>query len=494
MPKQQVYQLRPHGYENDPEVERYKVSTLDYLTAQTYNNYAIFFRLDDKDKPLVVDTLKGGLERTLAQARHLNGRIEKDAGGGHSFTKRKDDTVRLHVQWLDDPADADIYPSLDDIHKANYSSAFLGDLDLWSVWPMTYGEKPEAKPENNPTTAAFKANLVRGGLVLNMHHHHYANDVMGWAGVAHQLAENCRAIIKNAPFPTWDPACNDLSRLTKADPPEVSKIDGPSPPQRHPDHKIGVALLFHLPKSKAAQLKQLAMPEDGTWVSTYDAFSAFIWRNLTRLRTPVFGPAPDSKIFWSEAIDMRRRMHSPKPPARIQHNVMFAALSATATVEQPTASELISGWALWKVARYVRQLTDSVTQESLDATLDMVATVRDKTSLNIRIDGYPPMSILQTDHRDANMVSADFGFGRPTTYRHLMDCVTEGVIVIYPPRDPSPESDEGPEFSICYEEALAKDLIEDEGFNEFFEYRGVDAVHAAAKKTSPPAGPCLVSV
>jgi hypothetical protein len=486
MPRQEVHQLRPFGWENDPEEERFKVTTLDYLTACTYNNYALFFRLDNADKEKAAATLKEGLERTLSQARHYVGTIEKDAEGGHSFVKKKDSTVRFVVQWLDTPEDGAKYPSIDDIERTNYSAVTLGDLETWSVPPMTYGEKPEAHPDNHPVVSAFKANFVRGGLVFNMHHHHYTNDVMGWSGFTHQLAENCRAALTKTAFPTWDPVCLDLSRLIKKEVPEEVKVDGPPQPERHPDHTVGQSLLFHLPKSKAAELKKLAAPTDGSWISTYDAFSAFIWRTVTRLRAPVFKPEPSSHIFWAEAIDMRRRMHSPKVHPRIQHNVMFAALSNTSPVPQLTADEILHA-PLSKLASYIRQMTDSVTQENLDKTLDMVAMVRDKTSLNIRIDSHPPMSILQTDHRDANIVAADFGFAKPLTYRHLLDRVTEGVIIIYPTRNNDAASDEGPEFSIAYEKHLAQDLINDAEFNKYFEYRGVDAEDASAKaKGSAP--------
>ncbi|CAJ0545167.1 Ff.00g086400.m01.CDS01 [Fusarium sp. VM40] len=456
MPKERIYHLHPTGWENDPEEERFRVTTLDYLTVCTYNNYALFFKLNDADKERVVEVLKAGLERTLAQARHYCGIIEKDSDGGHSFTRKKDSTVDFIVQWLDTPEDANKYPSLEDVEKTNFSAVTLGNLEAWSVPPMTYGEKPEAHPDNSPVVSAFKANFVRGGLVFNMHHHHYANDVMGW-------------------FPSWDVLNLDVSRLIKQEPPENRKINGPTPKERHPAHQVGVSLLFHLSKSKAAELKARAMPTDGTWVSTYDAFSAFIWRNLTRIRAPVFNPDPTSKLFWCEAIDMRRRMHSPKVPPRLQHNVMFAAVSLTAPVEQPTVAEVISDWTFSQLASYIRRLTDSVNQENLDETLEMVARVRDKTSLNTRIDAQPPLSILQTDHRDADITAADFGFTKPVTYRHLLDRITQGVIIVYPPRDTSPESDEGCEFAIFYEKRLAQDLIDDVEWSQYFEYRGVDA-------------------
>ncbi|KAJ5914117.1 Transferase [Penicillium tannophilum] len=478
MPKEKLFYIHPSDWENDPEEERFKVSTLDYLTVCTYNNYALFFRLDDADKSRVADLLKAGLEKTLSQVRHICGTIEKDPTGGHSFVKKKNSTVQFVVQWLDCADDSDIYPSFDEIEKANFCTSALGDLNRWSVPPMTYGEKPEAHPDNSPVVAAYKANFIRGGLVFIMHHHHYSNDVMGWAGLTHQLAEHCFAIVNNTPAPSWDPACLDLSRITKAEVPEESKIDGPPAPERHPGHIEAEMLLFHLPKSKAAELKKLASPTDGSWISTYDAFSAFIWRTASRLRAPVFKQDLSDPLFWCEAIDMRRRMHSPKPPERIQHNVMGGALSNAAPVQSPAAGEVISEWPFSRLASYIRTLTNSITQEALDQTLDVVATVRDKTALNIRIDAHPPMSLLQTDHRDANITAADFGFGKPLVYRHLIDRLTQGVIIIYPSRNPSPESDEGPEFSISYETSLKQALIEDPEWNKYFEYRGVDAIDA----------------
>ncbi|KAL2865303.1 transferase [Aspergillus lucknowensis] len=476
MPEEQVYHIHPLGWEGDPEEERFKVSTLDYLSVQTYNNYALFFRLADGEKHNAVEVLKAGLERTLSQARHLCGTIERDPSGGHSFYKRKDSTVRFIVQWLD----SEQYPSLDDIEQSHFSAVKLGDLNLWSVPPMTYGEKPEANPDNHPVVAAYKANFVRGGLVFIMHHHHYSNDIMGWAGLTHQLAENCYALINKTPFPEWDPENLDHSRLIKPDPPEEAKVDGPPAPQRHPEQLPGISLLFHLPKSKAAELKALAKPQDGSWVSTYDAFSAFIYRHLTRVRAPVFKPDTSAPLFWVEAVDMRRRFHSPKVPPRLQGNVMSAAMNTTAPVTQPTISEIISEWPFWKLAAYIRALTNSVTQESLDAMLNMVAMVRDKSTLNIRIDSQPPMSLLQTDHRDANITGANFGFASPITYRHLLDCVTNGVIVIYPPRTNAANPDEGCEFAIFYERDLAQTLIDDPEWNKYFEYRGIDAIDAAS--------------
>lgn len=50
MAKQDVYHIQPSGWEGNLEKERFKVSNLDYLTVYAYNNYALFFKLDDAEK------------------------------------------------------------------------------------------------------------------------------------------------------------------------------------------------------------------------------------------------------------------------------------------------------------------------------------------------------------------------------------------------------------------------------------------------------------
>lgn len=354
MPNQQVFNLHPVDWESDPPTESFKLSTLDYCVAQVYNNFALFFSITDNIKPDAARILKRGLEITLSQCRQLCGRLELHPDGGLCFHKTRDSTVEFHLQWLDGPDDD--YPSLQDLEKQHFASRTLGNLETWCVPPMTYGEKPAAQPASKPVVAAFKATFIRGGMVFVMHHHHYANDVMGWAGELHQLAENCAALWKNwdAPsLPPWDPACLDLRRLTAPDVPPEQQVDGRVSPERHPDHKQGQWLLFHLPKSKAAELKRVAAPKDRRyWISSYDAYMAYIWRMLSKHRTRLFKPDPKQPLLWGEAVDLRRRLLDPAVPERIQGNVVFAALSTQSPVPPLTVEEVISTAPLEKLAWY----------------------------------------------------------------------------------------------------------------------------------------------
>ncbi|KAL4999860.1 hypothetical protein BDV10DRAFT_200515 [Aspergillus recurvatus] len=486
MPKQEVFEVHPVGWESDPSDEYFKLSTLDYCVAQVYTNYALFFRLSDVDRSEIISVLRRGLEITLSQCRQLCGVLEEHPDGGLCFHKKRQDTVEFHVQWLDGPEDKDTYPSFDDLEKRHFVSQALGNIGTWTVSPMTYGEKPQAQPASNPKASAFKATFIRGGLVFVMHHHHYCNDVMGWAGELHQLANNCAAIWKspNAPeLPPWDGSCLDLSRVTKPDPPEDQRVDGPVSPLRHPDHTVGQWLLFHLPKSKAAELKHIASPgeDDSYWISSYDAYMAYIWRVLSKHRAKLFNSDPKQNLLWGEAVDMRRRLFNPPVPQRMQGNVVCVALSSQNPTPQPTVEEVISTAPLSKLAWYIRQLTNSIAEESLDTALSAIAPVRDKTALFLRTDSFPPMSNITTDWRDTRPCDADFGFGKPYAFRFPFDTVTAGLTVVYPVRTnnaPAGE-DEGNEFCIGFEKELARALIEDPEWNKYFEFRGVDAEEKA---------------
>lgn len=451
---------------------RLKISRLgnaDFESLQ-WNNYVLFFKLDEEDKNKTIAVLKQGLERTLSQCRHLVGTIEKNNDGDHSFTKKRDSTVGFTVQWLDSAEDT--FPSFSEIEKSNFVSSSLGDPAILSVYPMTYGEKPECSANASPIISAFQANFIPGGLILNMHNHHYANDVMGWASFTHQLAENCYAIINKTHFPSWDPACLDSSRFTSKDIPEEAKIDGPSPPERHEGHLPSSSLLFHLPASKAKELKSLATPADGSWISTFDAFSALLWRVITKHRAAVFKPDLQAPILWLEAVNMRKRV-GPRLPERAQGNIFWAALSSMHKT-QLTADEITSKVPLSHLAAYIRTLTNNTTQEGLEKALEMIASIRDKASLFIRINSFPPMTLATTDWRETRICEADFGFGRPKAFRHLFDSGNEGLIIVYPPRNTS-NPDEGCEFVISLEKAIAAQVIEDPELKQYFEFRGIEA-------------------
>ncbi|KAL0930387.1 acyl transferase [Colletotrichum truncatum] len=489
----QIFQVRPTGWATDPEDEYFPLSTLDYSVAQVWCNYALFFKLPSADLESqfrITNILRSGLERTISQVRQLSGTLTTHpSGSGLCWHKKRSGTVAFHAQWLD-PVNANHkLLTFDDLESRHFLGSAMGDPEMWCVPGFLGGERPEATPAHRPRAAAYKATFIPGGMVFMMHHHHFSGDIMAWSGQLRQLASNCAAIYSSSsrtpgtPSPAfipWDPASLDLSRVTKPDVPEPQRVTGPTPPQRHPAHRPSQRLLFHLPKSKIADLKKLATPpaDDGTgrWASSYDAYMAYIWRVLSKHKTQLYNWDLTEPLLWGEAIDMRRRFRDPPVPRDMQGNVVFVAISNRSEVPQFTAEEVVSSAQFWKLAWYIRQLTNSATQESLDATLTALAPVRDKTTLFFRADAFHPTGSLSTDWRDARPCEVDFGFARPYAFRWPFETVQSNMWVTYPTRvngAPAGE-DEGTELSLPVEKEIVAALLEDPEWNRYFEFRGVE--------------------
>lgn len=105
----------------------------------------------------------------------------------------------------------------------------------------------------------------------------------------------------------------------------------------------------------------------------------------------------------------------------------------------------------------------------------MVAPIRDKSTLYVRLDSFPPMSFAITDWRDAKMCDADWGFGRPVAFRQLSDIVRENQTIVYPASSVSGDPDEGLEVVVPFERHAVDMLIEDPDMKKFFEFRGFEA-------------------
>ncbi|KAL2213709.1 hypothetical protein CC79DRAFT_1327605 [Sarocladium strictum] len=477
MARTEEFQLRPMGWETDPAEERIRLSTFDYLAAAVYNSYALYFRLEETDRPKVLEALKGSLERTLSQCRQLVGRLEKNHDDDdHSFVKRRDDTVRLVVTYWDE---TDGVPSFSDVEQAQYCSSVLGDVSRFVVPGMEYGERPECMLDARPVISAFKINFIPGGMILLFNWHHYANDAAGFGHFTKQLADNCFAAYNGTATPSWDLANLDASRFTANDLASHSKVDGPKSPEKHPDVKKHSLILLHLPKSKAAKLKALATPTKPGWISTYDAFAAFLWRCLTRHRMVLYDAQLEDVPLFIEGINLRPRAE-PAVAARQQRNLFWAAFSAHLP-EPLTLGDITAcgegAVPLSVLATKVREMTNSINQTAIDNTLAMLAPIRNKASLYSRADSCPPLTFALTDWRCADVCPCDFGFGRPTAYRHLADTVSEHLCIIYPPRAASTTenaADEGCEFAVAVEVEAVPSVLGDQELMDFFEFRGFE--------------------
>lgn len=474
MVAKETYQLHPLGYDTQPEVEEFPLSSIDLTCVCTYNQYAFVFKLDEAtDKVALAKLIKQGLEATLGQCRHLVGTIEKSKADEYSIVKKRTSTVPFEVQWLDGPDSQ--AKSFEDMSRLHFSGKAFGDKSFIGIKSMTFGAP--CYLDSSPVVSGFKLNFISGGMILCIHHHHYTVDVKGTHSLIIQLAANCKALSKGSAPPAWNDAFMDRSLFITPPPLPEESIEAPPMPQKHPDHLPCYQLIFHLAKSKVAEVKSMATPTDGSWVSTYDAMIALWWRISTRTRL-AFYPKTDlsQPALFFEAVTMRHRLKPPLPE-QLQANCLNIGRSTQLEERQQLtlAEVLAEDVPLSRLASEVRAITDTSDPAYLFDMIKQVAKVRDKASLMFRLDSFAPLCFIVTDWRNSPMCEEDWGFGRPAVFRHLTNhgFEAETIMVVSPPRTVEVGPDEGYEFLIPFEEHDVERLLKDPDVIKYFDYRGL---------------------
>ncbi|KXX76485.1 Trichothecene 3-O-acetyltransferase [Madurella mycetomatis] len=468
MHRKETFLIQPSG--RCQHQEQTRLSPLDFVITQHYNNYALIFELDKHtDTSAIVETFRSALEATLSQCRHVAGTIEKNRYGDFSIFSRPDSSVPLVIQCRDAPGDE--FPSYSDIQRAHFVSGALGDPSLLTIPGMAMSS--DASPRAKPAVAGFQLTFIRGGLVLTINVHHFAMDAVGASALVHHIASHCRSIVHGAAPPGWNRRLVDRSRFIPPRVPNAVTANPQQPAHRHPDWLPCSWLLFHISQSKLTELKRRAMPTDGSWISSYDAVVAFLWRVLSKNRAPIYKPDLGSPALFGESVNMRDRVR-PSVPQRYQGNLQCGGLSFLQK-RQLTLAEVISEARLRDIAAFIRRITDSVSQDTLQTTVATAASVSDPSNLHFRQNSMPPMSLIVTDWRGVDMGDAEFGFGRAVAVRQLSDVVTENVITIYPRRTAGGDSDYGLEVVVPFERHAVDTLIKDPQMNEFFTFRGFEA-------------------
>jgi hypothetical protein len=85
------------------------------------------------------------------------------------------------------------------------------------------------------------------------------------------------------------------------------------------------------------------------------------------------------------------------------------------------------------------------------------------------------MAMLISDWRYSNVCTFDWGFAKPTCYRHLFGGVPLCQVIVFPPHNGPAGDDEGIEVQLTFETELVPQLLRDPDWSKYFEFRGVDA-------------------
>ncbi|KAK4464469.1 transferase family-domain-containing protein [Cladorrhinum samala] len=322
-----------------------------------------------------------------------------------------------------------VVPRYQEILSARGPTTMLDGKILGPVpaFPHVYSDS-----ELNPAPVlTIQANIVRGGLLLDVAAQHNFID----GGGLLRLIEYLARALRNEPFTPeeLEHGNRDRTNLVKLLGPDEPMLDHshlirePLPPshQTKPESHQAEWHFVRFPASTVAHLKQLANSsfssppesesESGQFVSTNDAISAYIWKSVSsvrRLRRRNDSPDVEGEQLskFSRALDARRALGVPRE--------YLGQMGFNATCHL-TFSHLES-MSLGEVALHMRRAVEKANSEyAVRSWATLVAREEDKSRIMFGGQFDPDKDLGMSSLIHASVEGTDFGpgLGRPDLVR-----------------------------------------------------------------------------
>ncbi|OJD29623.1 trichothecene 3-o-acetyltransferase protein [Diplodia corticola] len=522
----ETFCIRPLGHENGPETEVFQMSDFDYLAPPVYTMLSLCYKLDEQQsRDTIVQNLKESLQITVDQYRIVAARVQTEAGTGRlSAVRKRDGGVNFTINVMNE---ADDFLDFETLNQANFTSE---KMDVNKLFPDEVSKRIASifQDTSDPPAVVVQANFIRGGLILCVAAHHRISDGTGTNQFVNHWAANSHALSTKAALPAFDVSRLDRSPLCfRGPPPSEERMaelkqqigfvhhagEGDNP---QPSTEPISLITLHFPKTKLASLKADASPtpqdaqgrrdsatsyssdpekstsaEDAalgssttdttaaapvSWISTYDAIVATIWRAVTRARLPVFHSLPGGPPATSSqlhAVDLRSVAGV---PATYYGNAMALPTQtlplSTLTSLHPPASSSPSPSAhghqpadpsLAAVATAIRAgITRCSTRATAAATAEWIAGTADKS--RVTLPNLIGTGLYCTSWRSMSYYrTADFGFGLPNRVRRP-PIVADGIAFVYPqrPEECGAAPDEGIDVVLGLAKGTAGRFLADE--------------------------------
>lgn len=187
--------------------------------------------------------------------------------------------------------------------------------------------------------------------------------------------------------------------------------------------------IWHFPKSSTETLKADASQENvGSFVSTYDAMMALLWKSITRAKMPLLNPSLDQKVVLVHALNTRTRL-DPLLPDRYLGNAV-----ALPRVEPVTIRSVLDDGNLPRVAATVRASIKAVTPDYVARLAEWAAGLEDRRWIMIKMDSFLGMDLAGTSWQSMSAYTKhDFGLGLPSALRWPGPAF-EGYVFVFPSR------------------------------------------------------------
>ncbi|KAG6363115.1 hypothetical protein INS49_008210 [Diaporthe citri] len=428
--------VQPHGNKQDEVVQ---LADLDVIEPKLYVHMIEVFSLKpDADKQQILDNLTEGLSRTLAEYPILVGSLHFDNETKRVVVKRTPaSSVALAIKepGSDGASDIESFATLD---KHDFPVHLL---DAGKVLPSSVvGTFPVPAQEistDGPAVCAFQVTFIEGGIILALAVTHQVCDGMGCEMLLTSWSRNSYAVFNGTANGTINTAAMpdrnllSLKSTPVTSPEELKKLgdkfptykarDGPpAPPPADFEMPVVKTRIWHVPNSKLKELKALASAtaQDGggpSWVSTYDALLAILWRAIVRAKQPLLKPDAAAPSKAIHAVNARGRTDPPIPD-----NYIGVAVTLPQSPELAVTDVLSPdlGSALPLLARTVRAATNQVTPSYVADLIRWAGSSPDLRWVELDMHWVLGLDCMAFDwHTMKSYQVHDFGFGRPAALR-----------------------------------------------------------------------------
>ncbi|KAL1615016.1 hypothetical protein SLS56_011960 [Neofusicoccum ribis] len=464
------------GYENHDPEEIFELCDLDHTLPKIYSVLTLTYQLDESiDRIALAAQLKDGLEVTLSQYRILAGELVTDSATGKMWVKKKrDNTVRFILNWLNEPED-DTFPTFEELRSIGFPPVKMdGDLLL----PTVVTQKQPLTPmgdhrEDQTPILVVQANFIRGGVIMAAAIYHPTTDATGVDGFWASWSANTKALANGLPLPPFvETIFQNKSLISQATPATAqtsiaqhSLQLNKTPPTPSPGFKMPALrpVLLHFPATRIAQLKVDARPhKPGAWISTYDGIMALIWRAMARCRLDLLKPDPISSSHLLHCAGVRKSMNLP---------THFFGNAMTMPKTGLPVTRLVAPDTLPEVAGLVRaSIEEYKTAEMARDFCDWVAKAEHRSWIGIKLNSFLGMDTVATSIGTMTVYDvADFGFGLPKALRRPKPTV-DGYVIVYP-RRPTENPNEGIEVCVCLEVGCMERMLKDPELVSYAELR-----------------------
>lgn len=422
----------------------------------------------------VTATLIKGLERLSSSFPWIAGQVI-DEGGVFKIQSREK-IPRFVVKDSGNSNDSSM-PTMDALRNAHFPFSMLDESVICPRNTLPDGTETEAP------VFLVQVTFIAGGLILTFVGQHNAMDMTGQGQVIHLLSKACRDEPFTSEELSWgNRPRRDLIPLLEDDykpGPEldyqVVKPNAPDPlstgastdlpePVSTPA-KCKWAYFIFSPASlsavKSSAVEKGTLPP-GSYISTDDALTAFIWQSISRARLHRIPPSAETTL--ARAVDVRSYLNIPQTYPGLVNNMTYH----TCTLQR------LGSESLGSIASTLRSALDTKAPRNLGYATRALATIltrspgyKDRISSTATIDLQKDVMLSSWSKVSSYELDFGLGLGKPEVVRRPQFVPVESLGYLMPKR-----GDGEVAVGICLREEDLEALRRDDEWTRWAMYVG----------------------